>query len=138
MLTVQRKHLSMRVYLVVRSGEGGRGISFKACSAHCLSNLTHFFHLSPAPFFGSLPLPTPLHFCSIRHFFPVPLFSVSHVNPSRAGSPICQTCIVSALTPPLHCFPDQSGCCISIAAAAFCIFCLIAVSGIWSRPRWVY
>lgn len=142
MLTVQRKHLSMCVYWVVRSGEGGeggRGISFKACSAHCLSNLTHFFHLSSAPFFGSLPLPTPpLHFWSIRHFLPVALFSVSHVNPSRAGAHICQTCIVSALTPPLYCFPDQSGCCISIAAAAFCIFCLIAVSGIWSRPRWVY
>lgn len=66
------------------------------------------------------------------------LFSVSHVNPSRAGSHICQTCIVSALSPPLDCFPDQSGCCISIAAAAFCICCLIAVSGIWSRLRWVY
>lgn len=117
--------------------EGGRGISFKACFAHCLSNLTHLFHLSlllSSP--RSLPPPSP-YFCSLCHFLPAPLLSVSHLNLrhlSHAAAHICQTCIVS----PLHWFPDQSGCCIFITAAAFCIFCLLAVSGIWSRPRWVY
>lgn len=137
MLTVQRKHLSMCVYLVVRSGEGG-AFPLK----HALLTVSQILRISSISLLllssaHSL-YPPPLHFWSIRHFLPVALFSVSHVNPSRAGAHICQTCIVSALTPPLYCFPDQSGCCISIAAAAFCIFCLIAVSGIWSRPRWVY
>lgn len=70
----------------------------------------------------------PPYFCSVCHFLPAPLPSVLHLNRrhlSHAAAHICQTCIVS----PLHWFPDQSGCCIFITAAAFCIFCLCRESG---------
>lgn len=133
--------LCVCIWLCVAGREGGReGGAFPL--KHALLTVSQILRISSISLLllssaHSL-YPPPLHFWSIRHFLPVALFSVSHVNPSRAGAHICQTCIVSALTPPLYCFPDQSGCCISIAAAAFCIFCLIAVSGIWSRPRWVY
>lgn len=90
--------------------KGGRGISFKACSARCLSNLTHLFHLSLL-LSSPHPLPPTFQFCS-------PLLSVSHPNLrhlSHAASHICQTCIVSPLrrfSRPIWLLHLHHGCCI--------------------------
>lgn len=108
MLTAQRKCVSSRVCVCVFAcasrgrREGGRGVSFKACSAHCLSNLTHLFHLSlllSSP--PSLPPPTSPCFGSVCHFLPAPLLSVSHLNLRHLSH------AAAHVLPDLYCFSSS-------------------------------
>lgn len=128
MLTVKRKCVSMRVYLIVHSGVGGEeGGAFPL--KHALLTVSQFlriYSISTLLLFSphSLSPHISLPFAAL---FLYPCFFVSHVklrHLSHTGSHVGQACIVS----PLHCFPRpiwllhlHHSCCILHFLPARCV-----------------